>query len=559
MLFKLKPLLILLALCVVATCSYATEPQVQISLGKIKGSFMETALKKKIFAFRGIRFAKSTAGKRRFKLAEPVDPWSGVYDATKDGFSCSLYDPPEITSEDCLMLNVYTTKLPSANMKVKRPVIAFFHPSVQAFSSRSDRYGPQYLLDEDVVLVTVNSRLATFGYISTGDDRVPANLGLKDQVVALKWIQKHISAFGGDPNSVTLTGCSAGAVSTILHMLSPMSKGLFHRGFIASGAPETRFKSTTNETHILLAQAKLVDCPDNDVDKALACLKTAPRQKFVDTMYQFYQSHGVDIWMPVVEPNIPGVERFVVGQPNDLIRQGKFYSVPLAIGITKDELLGSVVPSYEAAVKGDDRVFRNWTENFDYLAPRSMLYERDTERSRNISHQIYKFYFNNEPITTKNAHKLGEMWSDSNINFISDRAARLLAEYSKTPVYNYMLTYQGRYSNAVWSDTKKPVGVVHMDDLLYYLTSLNAFPQFNTTDPEWPMVRKITSLLANFAKTGESIPKNNELFKGVTWEPFNPKTQNYLEMGEKFRTKYKMFANRFAFWERLFPLEPIGQ
>lgn len=98
-----------------------------------------------------------------------------------------------------------------------------------------------------------------------------------------------------------------------------------------------------------------------------------------------------------------------------------------------------------------------------------------------------------------------------------------------------------------------------MDDLLYFLTSKDAFPQFNTTDPEWPMVRKMTSLWANFAKTGESIPKNNELFKGVKWESMHPSTKNYLEMGEKFTIKYDMFSKRYAFWERLFPLEPIGQ
>lgn len=102
-------------------------------------------------------------------------------------------------------------------------------------------------------------------------------------------------------------------------------------------------------------------------------------------------------------------------------------------------------------------------------------------------------------------------------------------------------------------------GVDHMDDLLYFLTSLYMFPQFNTTDPEWPMVRKMTCLWANFAKTGESIPKNSNMYNGVKWDRLNPKTKNYLEMGKKFTTKYDMHSDSYALWERLFPLEPIGQ
>lgn len=87
-------------------------------------------------------------------------------------------------------------------------------------------YGPQYLLDgNDFVYVSINYRLGVLGFASTGDNELPGNNGMKDQVAALKWIQQNIGAFGGNPNNVTITGMSAGASSVHYHLLSPMSKG----------------------------------------------------------------------------------------------------------------------------------------------------------------------------------------------------------------------------------------------------------------------------------------------------------------------------------------------
>ena len=86
-------------------------------------------------------------------------------------------------------------------------------------------FGPDYLMDHDIVLVTMNYRLATLGFLSTGDKFAPGNYGMKDQVQVLKWVQDNIQFFGGDPLQVTIAGQSAGAASVILHMISPMSRG----------------------------------------------------------------------------------------------------------------------------------------------------------------------------------------------------------------------------------------------------------------------------------------------------------------------------------------------
>nr|CAH7758726.1 unnamed protein product [Callosobruchus chinensis] len=125
-------------------------------------------------------------------------------------------------SEDCLMVNVYSTKVRNP----KRPVIVFIHAGgYYSVGSTSTWAGPNYYLDQDIVLVTINYRLATLGFLSTGTKEAPGNNGMKDQVEALRWIKHNIASFGGDPDSVTIQGYSAGGFSVILHMISPMSQG----------------------------------------------------------------------------------------------------------------------------------------------------------------------------------------------------------------------------------------------------------------------------------------------------------------------------------------------
>lgn len=104
-------------------------------------------------------------------------------------------------------------------------------------SNKTKSYSPNFLITEDIVFVAINYRLGILGFLSLDDTslEVPGNAGLKDQNMALKWIQNNIHKFGGDKNNVTLSGESAGGASVNYHMLSPSSKGLFHKGILQSG------------------------------------------------------------------------------------------------------------------------------------------------------------------------------------------------------------------------------------------------------------------------------------------------------------------------------------
>lgn len=153
-----------------------------------------------------------------------------------------------VGSEDCLFLNIFTPtvskptsvttnqfkfyifQLPSESKVVKKPVMFFIHGGgFTTGSNDSEMYSPDYLIHQDVVLVTVNYRLGILGFINFEDETlgIHGNAGLKDIVLALKWVKKNINVFGGDPDNVTIFGNSAGGAAVHYLTLSPMSKGVF--------------------------------------------------------------------------------------------------------------------------------------------------------------------------------------------------------------------------------------------------------------------------------------------------------------------------------------------
>nr|QCC89018.1 carboxylesterase 3 [Meteorus pulchricornis] len=533
-------------------------------LGKVSGSIIKSRLNKDILSFRGVRYGEPPTGQQRFKQAIPVKPWTGIFNASEEGPSCPRPDR-KFQSEDCLRLNVYTTKLASSSdsSSTLRPVIVFFHPGgFYGVSGQSIYFGPQYLLDEEVVLVTVNYRLASLGFLSTGDSLAPGNLGLKDQVEALRWVQKNINNFGGDPNCVTIMGYSAGGWSVTLHMVSPMSKGLFHRAIAMSGAVTYQNLLPTDQKDLAKKQAEILGCPTDTTGNMLICLNTKTEKEIADTLSQFFEwnKDPILIWLPVVEPEVPGVERFLPAQPIDLIREGKFHQVPLITGITRDEFGSAVVDAVEAARKGETADFDSVNENWTTIAPISFFYERNTTQSLEISSKLKHFYLHDKPIGLDNYEGWARLYADGVIGFSVHRFANLVSDQYKTtntPVYYYEFTYQGRYSHKTWSDGK-PYGVVHHDDLLY-LFYVSFFPYFDAEAPEIKAVKRSTAMWVNFAKTGEPIPKDRDEFKNITWTPFTKENKAYLEIGNELIMKSGLNEERMNEWDKMFPLPDLNR
>jgi para-nitrobenzyl esterase len=209
---------------------------VQLEDGSVRGT-----VEAGVASFLGIPYAAPPFGANRMRPPQPVVPWTGERDATAFGPTAPKGDyPPQyatlfpevtIAGEECLNLNVWTPD-PTA---VGLPVLVWIHGgSFMNGSGSVGAYDGSAFARDGVVCVTINYRLAAEGFLYL-DDGV-ANLGLLDQVAALRWVQRNISAFGGDPARVTVAGESAGAMSVTTLLAMPMADGLFAQAIAQSGA-----------------------------------------------------------------------------------------------------------------------------------------------------------------------------------------------------------------------------------------------------------------------------------------------------------------------------------
>ena len=219
--------------------SLSPDVPVTVTGGQIRGAYAEANLD--IMTFKGVPFAAPPVGELRWRPPEPVEPWTGVHDATTTGSICVQaaggLEPQEPQSEDCLFLNVWAPREPTE----PQPVMVWIHGgSYTGGSGSTPLYDGTQLASQGVVLVTINYRLNVFGFLAhpalsaESDHDASGNYGLMDMVAALEWVRDNISAVGGDPDRVTIFGESAGAGAVMSVMLMPQSEGLFHRAIAES-------------------------------------------------------------------------------------------------------------------------------------------------------------------------------------------------------------------------------------------------------------------------------------------------------------------------------------
>lgn len=217
----------------------ANNPVVTTTLGRIRGTSLDIGAGKSVAAFIGIPYAAAPTRGNRFREPQPVVRWFGDFDATSNRVSClqtdqrfilpsagfSSYNSYIREDEDCLHLNVY---VPTSRGGVSQryPVIVYIHGGEFKYGGK-DYYKPDLLLQQDVILVVPNYRLGVLGFLATDDENSPGNFGIRDQIAALRWVSAEIHAFSGDPNSVTIFGHDAGAISNGIHLFASESRGEF--------------------------------------------------------------------------------------------------------------------------------------------------------------------------------------------------------------------------------------------------------------------------------------------------------------------------------------------
>ncbi|MGH2944604.1 MAG: carboxylesterase/lipase family protein, partial [Solirubrobacteraceae bacterium] len=303
--------------------SAGATPVVTVAEGAVRGRATGPADE-----FRGIPYAAPPVGPLRWRPPQRPAAWSGERDATQFGPRCAQPATPfgpASSSEDCLYLNVFA---PAGRKHggEGHPVMVWIHGGGLSIGA-SDDYDPAKLVADGTVVVTINYRLGALGFLAHPalPDRPGGSsgaYGLMDQQAALRWVQRNIRAFGGDPRRVTIAGESAGGFSVLAHVASPRARGLFARAIVQSGAFLTQTPLKEAETAGEAFAAK-VGC----ADQTAACLRGVP--------------------LSIVQANdalpLNGVSGVVDGAVLEqsigtALASGQFNRVPIINGTTRDEV-----------------------------------------------------------------------------------------------------------------------------------------------------------------------------------------------------------------------------
>lgn len=328
------------------TAEQGPRPDITVSTGS--GRLGGQRLSDGSVIFRAVPFARPAIGPRRWAQPEAPQPWQGVRYQTDSAPACLQVSygwneaMARTSSEDCLYLEV---RSPEMSPGESLPVMVFIHGGANRAGSGAGTV-MSGLVDQRVVLVSVQYRLGVFGFLShpaltaESGNEASGNYALMDQIAALEWVRDNIAGFGGDPDNVTLFGHSAGAQDVGLLMSSPLAKGLFHKAIIQSGPPQFGMPPRTLEQNeamgVELARRmspRAADAPDST--EALEDLRRAPAS--------LLQEAAGKLQPPVEDASFIWLQAVVDGHvlpksPYEVFRAHEQAKVPLIIGTSAQEL-----------------------------------------------------------------------------------------------------------------------------------------------------------------------------------------------------------------------------
>ncbi|ETN67020.1 juvenile hormone esterase [Anopheles darlingi] len=360
--------------------------------------------------------------------------------------------------------------------------MVFFHGGGwQCGSGTRSFYGPDFLLEHDVIYIGANFRLGPLGFLSTEQEDCPGNNGLKDQSLVLRWVRDNIAAFGGNPHLVTVFGESAGGASGTYHMMSPLSQGLFHRVISQSGV---NLNAWAQPAHPGVARARAIQLGEmfnctqgfhGMFNEMLACLRDVAAEDITKAFYDFYtwDTDPMIPFPPVVEPNLPGA--FITKHPRD-VSDPHALELPWMTGLTLDE--GALK---SASLINVPSLRQSLNDHWDQALPISLYYDHhDLKRQQKITELINKFYFNNQKLVEKTERNLTNLFSDAwflagmneylKIRLLSKRTNSTSESSVKVgPTYVYLFAQKASasFTEIFEGGSDNYYGVCHAEELQY--------------------------------------------------------------------------------------------
>ncbi|XP_034452939.1 bile salt-activated lipase-like [Hippoglossus hippoglossus] len=549
-------LLLLLVLGVgLNSASAAKLGVVQTEGGQVEGKSHRMGLFRSVEVFKGIPFADVPG---TWEKPKPHPGWSGILKATKYRERClqvTLLQTKTRGSEDCLYLNIFVPQ--GRKLATNLPVMVYLFGGAFLLGASNDAailgdslYDGKEMADRGgVIVVSVNYRVGTLGFLSTGDARLPGNYGLWDQHAAISWVRRNIEAFGGQPDNITIFGQSAGGASVNFQMLSPYNKALFRRAISQCGVALSPWALQTNPMSLTRKIARKVGCLRSDEDEMLTCLKMSdPVGLTMAGKIDVLLILGKGVVMDLLElaPVVDG--DFIPDEPSRLFHHAAHFDFMAGVNSMDGHIFAGVdVPSINK---------KNGNTTVEHV--RGLLAGLTKEKGSAAvasAYEVYSSHWGSFPDQEVVKKTVADIETDFLFLVPTQIALQLHANNSSgARTFSYMFNMKTRIPGF-----PRWVGAEHAEDLQYlfgkpFSTPLVYFPRHRE------LAKYMIAYWTNFAKTGD--PSRGDSKVPAPWPPLSIQRRPYLTIDHqisKSSVSYDLRSDYVTYWTQTYSSLPSNK
>ncbi|XP_070494682.1 juvenile hormone esterase-like [Chironomus tepperi] len=500
---------------------------------------------KSVYTYKGIRYAAAPVANLRFRQAIPPTPWTQVFQANNHGNWCPQIDMNTLEyagNEDCLFINIATPTTRHSNHAV---VVNFHGGGLHSGAGDIDPLRADYVNENDVIYVTPNYRLNIFGFFSTGDRNAPGNYGIKDMIMALRWVRSNIANFGGDPNNVSIMGVSGGGVAVHALVVSRAAQGLFNRALSHSGSLFNSYAFTSNPAvSVNKTISKLRLTVSSNVD-LLFQLRHLPAEALVrvteDDHSAMPRLFNEFTFMPSIDPLDSDEPIIFTNSVKNLITSGNINRVPYMVGFNSMESLYSITDMFV-----DSSFLNQFNSNPHLLIPTEWNLVPNSNNANEVIAAFRNLYFGGSTqITTAHFWGWTQYVSDREFNFGVTKSTRL--HWNQQSLYHFRFSYTGALSlgQTLWNLRDFPEAM-HGDDAFYFFRMENFPLAVPENDPALIVQQRFVRLWTNYFKFGNPTAIQDNLVT-VNW-PLYGSNGNFMDIGLNLRTDVRPISERMDIW-----------